>query len=447
MSELENHKSGQTPTPTWEDRAKNTALQIVMQVENDSDWLKLSSHYNGFVRERAVTELGSLSSPEALICLIERLNDWVPQVRVAATLSLERHLSRADIQALLYALESFIALATRRRMDHGPTLAAVRNALQLPEVRSEVFANFIGRQGTAARYLYELLLENNTDAETLVRSALNHRELTVRLMAVSTCQALPQAQAKALLLEALSRPGGRVRVCILRALLPLLEDPCPLLNKALLDASPSIRALARWAADANRIDPIAVLNERLTQAVPIGKREWLGIFGLASELKIDPPPTWHAQGLHSAYASVRQAAVRLLRDDQIANALIALDDLSDKVFALAAEYLYRQPWVSIKAGLDCKLDRDGSKLPAMRLKALLHLRPKWQQLAYLLTRLENDSMAQDFWLEQVQSWCNSQYVLVDPVTRKPERDRLVEKLQKLAAEQRLDKASVARLAV
>ncbi|WP_454834626.1 HEAT repeat domain-containing protein [Pseudomonas lini] len=427
-------KNKQAPSSSWADRRRNEALELLADVESDSTWVELSTHYNGFIREVAVRALCSQPSPEALVVLIERLNDWVAQVRDLAAAGLKHYLSPSQAQALLFALEPLIALAVRRRADHGPTLMAVRAVLQSPDIRDYVYTNFLTRQGKAARYLFALLLEQDTAPQMLIRSALAHRELSVRLIAVSACQELPVAQARLLLLEALTRPGAKVRVCVLRALLPLLDDPKPVLRKALIDISPSIRGLARWAAPHSKVDAHVVLTEQLNQDMPTAKRDWLGILGLAAELNIDLPQPWYTAALRSMYSTVRQAAVRLLRDDQLQELFGALDDPSDKVFFAAIAQFNKQPWTSMKARLGAKLDRDWPDLPTARRQAILQLLPGWQQLAYLLGRLDTEPALQAFWLRQVNLWCDRQYQMVDPVTPKAEREALAEKLQKLAAQ-------------
>ena len=445
QSWLDRLKNKQTPVSTWADQRRNEALEVLASVGTDTTWIELSRHYNGFVREVAVRELCSHPSPEALVALIDRLNDWVPQIRDLATAGLEHYLSPSHLQALLLAVEPLIALAARRRADHGKTLHATRTVLQSPIIRDEVQANFLTRQGKAARYLFELLLESDPAPEALLRSALAHREVTVRLMAVPACQLLPVVQTRRLLLEALSQPSAKFRVCVLRALLPLLDDPRPVLCEALLDASPSIRNLARWAAPSSKVDAAAVLADRLKQDLPIRKRDWLGVLGLAAELNIELEPQWLKQALHSTYLTVRHAAINAAPDSQLPELLRALDDPSDKVFTAAIARLNKQPWALVKAGLDAKLDRDWHDLSAMRRSALLHLRPLWQQAAYLLARLDAEPAQQAFWLRQLNMWCDRQYQMVDPVTSKAERAELTERLRALAVRGLIDSNNVARV--
>jgi HEAT repeat protein len=419
--------------PTWAEYRRNEALELLANANGSGTWIELSTHYNGFVREVAVRELSCDCSPQALVALIERLNDWVPQIRDLALSGLNNYLNPAQAPALLYALESIMALAARQRVDHAPTYTAARTVLQSPDIRDEVFANFLTRQGKAARYLFSLLLETDFDLERLLRSALAHRELTVRLAAVSVCQDLPPAQASPLLLEALARPGAKVRVNILRALLPLSDDPVHLLRLALLDPSPAIRSLARWAAPRHGVDASEVLAQRLSLDFPTRKREWLGVLGLAAELEIRLQKHWLTEALSSIFPSVRQAAVRLLGDEDLPQMLGALSDPSEKVYLAAYALSDKQPWAVLNTGVAAKLECEWHDLPPQRSWAILRLMSNWQQIAYLLKRLEAEPVVETFWLRQVDLWCDRQYQVVDPVTSKDQRSALVQQLRALAA--------------
>ncbi|VVP91742.1 HEAT repeat domain-containing protein [Pseudomonas fluorescens] len=425
-------KQGQPAT--YEDYRRNEALEILAHFGNTGTWADVSNHANGFVREVAVRELCKQPSAEALAVLIERLNDWVPQVRDLAAAGLQHYLSPAHTQAWLSALEPLMALAAQRRVDHSQTLSTVRAMLQSAECRDEVYADFMNRQGKAARYLFTLLLENPEDRETLIRSALAHRELTVRLMAVSASAMLPAAQSLPLLLDAMSHPGGKIRVRVLYALLPLLDDPKPVLRETLLDVSPAVRNLALWAAPRNDVDAHSVLAERLSQPLPTAKQHWLGVIGLTTELAETLPEPWHAFALRSAFVTVRQAAARLLRDDQLPELFAALDDPSDKVFSVVITQLDKVAWSLLIRGLTAKLDQAWHELPLTRRNAIFQLLPTWQQIGYLLGRLDTGRAGQAYWIGQIEWWCDRQYLAVDPVTPKAEREAMREKIRELTAQ-------------
>lgn len=428
---LQRLKSRPAPDNYWESYRHHEALEVLADCKGEGDWLTLSSHHNGFVREVAVRELSELPSPEALAALLERVNDWVPQVRQLANAGVQRYLVPEHTPALLHALQPLMALAERQRADHRETLAAARTVLQGAEVRDAVLAAFLVKHGKAARFLFDLLLEASDKPTYLLGTALAHREMTVRQMAVSACRSLPAEQAVPLLQSALATPGASVRAKALHALLGLLDDPRELLCGALLDASPAVRNLARWAASRWQLDARATLDARLRQPLPQRKQEWLGVLGLASELGVALDEAWRDAALRSPLSSVRLAAVAGLDDAQLSDRLAALDDPADKVFAKALEGLCRQPWAALASALDARLDRDWHRLPATRRQALMRLRPRWQQLAYLLHRLDASPDERNTWLDWIANWCQQQYLMVDPTTTKADRERLIERVRAL----------------
>ncbi|VVP52300.1 hypothetical protein PS880_05436 [Pseudomonas fluorescens] len=101
-------KNKQAPSSSWTDRRRNQALELLADAESDCTWVELSTHYNGFIREVAVRTLYSQPSPQALVALIDRLNDWVTQIRDLAAAGLKHYLSPSEAQALLFALEPLI---------------------------------------------------------------------------------------------------------------------------------------------------------------------------------------------------------------------------------------------------------------------------------------------------------------------------------------------------
>jgi hypothetical protein len=429
----------------WENRRHHEALEALAACEAHGDWLTLSTHSNGFVREVAVRELSEQPSPDALAALLERVNDWVPQIRQLALDGVQHYLVPEHAPALLHALQPLMALAERQRADHSQTLAATREALQATEVRNEVETAFTARHGKAARFLFALLLEASDEPTALLSKALGHREMTVRQLAVSACQTLPAELARPLLMQAFKTPGASVRVNALRCLLPLLDEPRALLREALMDPSPAVRSLARWAAPRWQVDAREVLDARLHQSAPCSKRDWLGLLGLACELAVELEEHWKDAAQQAPASSVRLAAVDCLTQADLARQLMALDDSADKVFAKAVERLCAQDWNRVARELDIRLDDGWYDLPSNRRAALLRLRPRWQQLAYLLRRLDNAPEEQAYWLEQVNIWCSRQYLMVDPVTAKPERELLTQRVERLELEGLLLKGSANQL--
>ncbi len=63
----------------------------------------------------------------------------------------------------------------------------------------------------------------------------------------------------------------------------------------------------------------------------------------------------------------------------------------------------------------------------------------------MLRRLDNTPEEQAYWLEQVNNWCSRQYLMVDPVTAKPERELLTQRVERLELDGLLLKGSANRL--
>ncbi|MFJ4346233.1 HEAT repeat domain-containing protein [Pseudomonas sp. NPDC089401] len=427
----------------WED---SYWLQLIARTAQNGAWVDLSRHENGFIREVAVRELAESPSPEALAALVIRLNDWVPQVREAATSAVQRYLASAHVTSLLFALNPLLALATQRRADHSAILASVRAALQSPSAREAVEASFLAQQSKAACYLFALLLESTASPEPLLRDGLSHRELNVRMAAIEACETLATAQTHALLLDALPHSIARVRICILRALIPVLEDPKPLLQQALLNGSGAVRSLAQWEAPRYGVDPAVMLATQLGRPMPVKKADWLAVLGLARDLGSVLPDAWWAAALGSAYPSVRLSALYLPGERPTAALIDALDDASDKVFNVLITRLGKLPWSAITEPVSARLDRLWHDLPmARRLKQLELLAP-WQQVGYLLKRLGREPARQAEWLHVIAQWCDRQYRIIDSFTSKAEQVALKEQLQHLATQGLLGHATVARVA-
>jgi HEAT repeat protein len=60
-----------------------------------------SLNHNGFIRERAVIELGRLKSQENLKFVLLRLGDWVSQVRLAALTAMRAYLDPKNVKSLI----------------------------------------------------------------------------------------------------------------------------------------------------------------------------------------------------------------------------------------------------------------------------------------------------------------------------------------------------------
>ncbi|SEK57595.1 HEAT repeat [Pseudomonas sp. NFIX51] len=435
--------------PGWHDQLSDYEARRVREVmdtlDRHSAWLELSRFGNGFVRQAAVRGLSAQPSAKALAALLERLNDWVPQVRQEAAVALEFYLVPERAGLLLQALAPLLALADKQRADHGVTLERARSVLLLAQVRPEVESAFGSCRGKAARFVFELLLEGVEDRVALLAIALRHSEVSVRQRAVDACAELPDEQAVPLLEAVMRSCGASVRVKALRLLLSRLADCRGYLAQALLDPSGALRCLAHWAAPRHGLDPRQVLLDRLQQPAPGNKRQWLGLLGLVRELREPQADAMLHQALASKALTVRLLALQTLGERGVAQQLAALDDPSDKVFNCALDLLREQPWAAFEEALEQRLDQHWHALPKARRWALLGLKPGWRQLQYLLCRLDRVGSEAAYWREALARWCDARYAMFDPVTPKPLREALAQRLQAMEEAGEVPRGSLKRL--
>ncbi|HFH3922533.1 hypothetical protein IPC692_24765 [Pseudomonas aeruginosa] len=430
-------------TDTWSERQRREALALVERRlwENDADWIELSRAHNGFVREAAVLALGANPAAGALLALIERVNDWVGPVRTAAMAGLADYLVPEQVPALLGALPQLVALGRKSRADHAALLEQVRALLAAPEQREGVLEALLHERAAAARFLLESLLRLEQDARLgVLERALRSQDPSVRRLALLATAELPQASATGLLERGLVDSSASLRAQALHLYERALGAgslPQPIMARALLDASPSVRGLAQYLAKNAGTDVDRVLAERLA-STPATKREWLGLLGLARERQARAVLPLTRQALRHPSQQVRGAALESLSALHAENlgeaCLPALHDPSAKVFASALRWLRNVAPQERPQGLDDELR---SLLDAGRLERadlLLALKPYWQQLDYLLRA--RPGLAADDWQRLLFAWRERRGSAIDYATSEARREELLAHLQALQ-EQRL----------
>ena len=232
---------------------------------------ELASDGNGYVRESATRALVGAQSPEALRVLLERLNDWVPQVRQAAREAVEAYLQPARLPVLLANLDALLALTTKGRADHGEVLERAGALLRLREARIEVMRHAMIRHGAAARFLFAQLAEG---CEEAVRARvfgrfLEHPDVTVRLQVVRACGEYAADWSTELLLRALDDAHFAVRREALHLAFPRCTEAAArhaLLARCLLDRCTPVREWAVWLAHKSGLDCPAFVRTQVEMA-------------------------------------------------------------------------------------------------------------------------------------------------------------------------------------
>lgn len=245
----------------------------------------LSMAPEGRIRERVALRLGGVrGSPVALIALIQRANDWVPQVRSAAREALLSSVESGELDAWVIALSHLLRLeGTQRsqRDDAGAWFHLLLDRLRdhgFASKGSEVLAANVPdeRRGLVAALLRHRLIEVEG-----VESCLHDPDLGIRVAAAAGLRSLESAADRRRLADlALEDRSHFVRLHALR--IRIDEDPDAardVLTRELGSTNRGLRRFARHHLGSEGAD-LADLVRRRVEAEPdqVG-RGWIAALG------------------------------------------------------------------------------------------------------------------------------------------------------------------------
>ncbi|MGA8138204.1 MAG: hypothetical protein WCA48_29180 [Pseudomonas gingeri] len=410
------------------------------------DWQVLLNSWNGFHRETGLKAIRSSQSTTRLAAILERLNDWVPQVRVAAVVALDDYLTPQHAESLIAQMPAIMALGNRKRADHTPTIKKLETALAMKEGLVHCNEAFWGSRGASARFLFNVLIQTKVenDLTLFLVETMGHTDLAARQMAIAKTEDLAEEPAQRVIALGLSNASGILRTQSFRAAMRFQEGRIRLIEQFLVDPSSAARSAALWAASQHGVDPSGILLERLAGNMPISKAQWLGVLGLAQNLSVRVPEEWVRPGINQRSGAVRALVLAIEGDHRPEMVVAALNDPSQGVFEVAIKGAHVVVWRDIQDELTSRLEREWETLQPFRRRALHRLMPKWAQVQFLLDQFQTQTNA-SYWLEQIRLWVEEHYMVFDQITSKSERQQTIQHLTELEAANALPAGSLARL--
>lgn len=212
---------------------------------------------DGHVREAAVRALGVAGHGPALPLLLERVNDWVPQVREAAREAVAAFLHTEHLGAWAPALDALGALQRGSRADHAALLRDIAAFLLEPEHVAALKAAGAAMTRASARILLSFELGHASDEAThfrLLRDAATSDDVVMAATAMARLDSLPSPSHRiGLAGAACVSPFASIRASGLRAALRTGDASVASLVRALsTDDSASVRAIALAALGDDR---------------------------------------------------------------------------------------------------------------------------------------------------------------------------------------------------
>lgn len=321
--------------PPFSSHAKHIAgLVAEARHRNDVDALIVDmAHYNGHVREAALKRAAELRSLELLTAIVDRLNDWVPQVRRRAQDLVMNWLPMLDADAAIRLLGTVQHLRVAARADHSAWLQAFEKSIVLLIGADRIVAEVAGPNAIIARTCFRLLEEHGlTDPATRVRMGLsNGTDIVLARKAAESLIRLGENDRDVLGRLALRSHFGMVRAIALRSLLSDRTDAHKTLAIDMLaDQQGWVRLVAstyleRHGVDSARVfvarleapdSSTSVLRACLMGLAETGRRDHIGLVRQmtshpSARVRINAFYAW----LHLAPADKDAIALRVLADD------------------------------------------------------------------------------------------------------------------------------------
>jgi len=236
--------------------------------QNDVDALAIEMrYYDGHVREAALKRANALRAPALLPAVVERLNDWVPQVRARAQALVLDWLPALDPDAALRLLGAVQYLRDARRSDHASWLGEVERLVVACVGAGRIVEGVANPDIAVARTCFRLLEEHSlADPATRVRVGLAHGTDIVLVRKAAEALVLLDGDERAALGRlALRSHFGIVRAIALRRLLADEVDGCEgLAIDMLADPHGWVRLVASTFLERHGIDSAALYAARLT---------------------------------------------------------------------------------------------------------------------------------------------------------------------------------------
>lgn len=208
-------------------------------------WAELGSA-SGYVRESVVRALVSHPQPGTLPLLLVRLNDWVPQVRLAADAAVRSLMRPEFLPEWISAIDAVAALQRAQRANHTAMLNEIARFLSRPDNLSKLAHPPKATGPYGRRYMFDLLWQTRSDVQHrahLLEQALTGRDGMVAAMAFGRVEHLTsQALRRQLYRVACLSSFGQVRYLAVRWLVKQDDDAtAELIPRVCLDPIASVR--------------------------------------------------------------------------------------------------------------------------------------------------------------------------------------------------------------
>lgn len=171
------------------------AIKLASHAQWDAELVPLLRHRNGYVREAAVKRAGKLLLPNLVPYLMERINDWVPQVRVAAHGAVKSYISADRFDDILSALPIVYWLRECRRITHEQFIEHIEQFLVTHARKTEIPPRIAQLSDIYARSHFDLACKYGlADTKELINYGIQSSDWPTLRKACRMIDQLPVAE-------------------------------------------------------------------------------------------------------------------------------------------------------------------------------------------------------------------------------------------------------------
>lgn len=171
------------------------AIEMISASEDRQFVALCISHYSGYVREAAIARAIDLGGGSCLELIIERVNDWVPEVRKIARQGLLALLVTVPSEHFVSLLPKIRSLAAATRTDHRSWLLEFEQQLVQVGGTTAIIAAMAGADFRLRRAAYFVALDHELLPITeLATIGLKSGDIMVARRAVTLLDRMPSPE-------------------------------------------------------------------------------------------------------------------------------------------------------------------------------------------------------------------------------------------------------------
>lgn len=386
-------------------------LEAAANADGADDLVMYMSHWNGYVREAATKRAGQRIEPRTLEAIVERLNDWVPQVRAAARAAIADFVHADRFEDVLQAWPAIRRLRGRSREDHNELVDILETWLAGHPRRPRLVDLVRGSDPVFVRALFALELRSpSRDLPALIDWGLKCGDIVTSKLACDLVRSLDDPQRLEFALRLLRARRGYLRLAGLNYLNEIDADNARgAARKLLLSAYAPLRQRSEQLsgigheelADVARgalVDAAAPVGRRIVAATLCGKKEFASCKAQLAAL-LD-------RSNAALYAASLLALFRLAPDAYEGRVKDALTERDPRIVRAALQAV-AESYGSLEPGNWCVLIQalSSRSLASMALR-VAQGKNKWDWLAVALELTARDAVA-DIGIAAIWNWLNS----------------------------------------